>query len=111
MIVVTVARKPLFKTSIGRNVLENGCGGLDINRSRIASAVLPKECVAPGWDAYNKTNAEQGYRQKEYSVGDAHYTPSADGRRPANLILEHRPDCRIIGKKTVGKGECCPGHY
>ena len=101
MIVVHVIRKPLSEGNVASNVLKWGTGALNIDASRIRSGQMPKDCKAPGWDAYNKTNAEQGYRPRDYKQGDAHYRPSPEGRWPANIILEHTPECECRGIKKV----------
>jgi len=98
--VIHVLRKPLVG-SVATNVLEHGTGAINIDACRINSGEQPSPTKAPGWDSYNKSNAEQGYRPTDYAQGDALYVPSESGRWPANLILEHKPGCCIIGTQTV----------
>jgi len=99
--VIHIIRKPLSEGNVAGNVLKWGTGALNIGASRIQSDAPPKECKAPGWDAYNKTNAEQGYRPTDYHQGDAIYKPSSEGRWPANLILEHGTGCECVGTKKI----------
>lgn len=102
MIVVTLARKPLTGTVAG-NSMKWGCGGVNIDASRIGSD--------PFW------NTEPSVRYRASSMGtmgslqtrpwvqnavDAGKpvkvtVPSKLGRWPANLILSHMPGCHLIG--------------
>lgn len=101
MIVVTVARRPLSEANVASNVQGHGTGAVNIDGCRIQSDNMPNPTKAPGWDAYNKTNAEQGYRPTDYARGDALYTPSIKGRWPANLILGHLDGCSVTGSQRV----------
>jgi hypothetical protein len=98
---IHVLRKTLTEGTVAANTLRHGTGGLNIDASRILRGPQPKPTTAPGWDAYNKVNAEQGYRPKEYQQGYAAYVPSAQGRWPANVILQHLDGCRCEGIKRV----------
>lgn len=97
MKIIHILRKPTIEPSIAQNVLKHGCGGLNIDATRILVGEQPQETKAPGWDAYNKANAIQGYRPRDYQQGDATYTPSSNGRWPANLILQHKENCIQTG--------------
>jgi len=110
MIIVHLIRKPLSEGNVAQNVLKWGCGALNIDACRILATSMPKGCRAPGWDAYNKTNAEQGYRPKDYKMGDADYVPSAGGRWPANMILEHKAGCQCVGETQVKTGKVVRHH-
>jgi hypothetical protein len=102
--VVHVCRKPLAEGSVAKNLLVHGAGGINIDGSRVTSASMPVPTRAPGWDSYNRTNAEQGYRPKDYAQGDAMYQPHGAGRWPANLVLQHRPYCRQVDSEW----DCSP---
>ena len=86
MLVITVARKPL-EGSVAANVVKHGCGAMNIDATRIASANMPQPTTAPGWDSINARNAMGGYRDSAYEQGPATYIPSPGGRWPANVIL------------------------
>lgn len=101
MRVIHVLRKPVAESSIAANIVEHGTGGLHINAARISTGEQPKPTTAPGWDSFNKTNAEQGYRPADYAQGPAEYVPSPDGRWPGNLVLRHLDECKVVGTKRV----------
>jgi len=91
MIIITVARKPVEGT-ISSNVLKYGCGGLNIDASRIRTednlnggAYLEKgnRGVLPG---DSRTGAALGMLAPGKTVGHSFEQP--DGRWPANLILD-----------------------
>jgi DNA modification methylase len=94
---IVLARKPLSERSVDRNVLEHGTGALNIDGCRIHS---------PGSDRRDYTvrrlnpgaavNAGRGWRQDRGYRGET--TP---GRWPANLVLSHTPECRLVGTKRV----------
>ena len=73
MRVLHLLRKPLTESSIVQNTCVHGVGGLNVDASRISSSSMPTPTKAPGWDAYNKRNAELGYRPVDYKQGDALY--------------------------------------
>ena len=94
----TLFRKP-FKGTVANNVLENGCGGINIDVSRITY-----QTKSDLDSVMNPTlNTKKG---KKHTAGamtgginriDA---GNSNGRFPANLILIH-PNCQKIGVKTV----------
>lgn len=103
MIVIHVIRKPCSEGSVGRNALKFGTGSLNIDQTRIQAGSAPQACVGTGWASQDKKNADHGFRPKAYYADQEGiaYTPSNLGRWPANLILQHLPDCRCTGTKAV----------
>ena len=104
MRVIHVLRKPLEKANVAENVLAHGCGALNMDACRVSSQILDSErrTSQPGGGTggmYGKTSGGGfgGYVQE----GERH---NADGRWPANLILEHRPGCRKSGTRRVPTG-------
>jgi len=84
----TLFRKP-FKGTVANNVLENGCGGINIGISRISHTdpdIIRKTFESPLGMEHCARN-----RKGERGAG-----PSPEGRFPSNLILIH----------ANGKGEC-----
>lgn len=74
----TLFRKP-FKGTVANNVLENGCGGLNIDSCRISHndpMIIRKDFSSNTGDIFT--------RAKGNSAG-----PSPEGRFPSNLILIH----------------------
>ena len=92
MKIVHVLRKPLSEKTVADNILKHGCGGLNIDATRIkyeAGHTPPKDANVDkpsSWegDTYNGDNPYiLNSKLKTRQV----YT--AEGRFPANLILQH----------------------
>jgi hypothetical protein len=97
---IGILRKP-FKGTIANNVLTNGCGGINIDRTRIKGggtldnwkpstfsnrngSGLSKSHIAGSQD---KTNDENDAKMKESQLASIEKMNTA-GRFPANLILD-----------------------
>ena len=92
MKVITLARKPLDGT-VAHNMFTHGCGGLNIKVCRVrlnGDEKLPERKAGYN-DSLVYGGGEEGFR----------YTPSTNGRWPANLILQHLDGCRCDGVKRV----------
>ena len=89
MRVITLARKPLIG-SVAENVLKHDCGGLNIDASRIGSLAL-----------LIKGGGEKYYGPKNSCYPIDRINEHRSGRFPSNLILEHRPTCRLVGTKMI----------
>ena len=96
MRVVHLLRKPLSEGTVAANTLKHGCGGLNIDASRVHSGPSSGGSIsgatalgqASGWNAHaNRTT------QIDRSM--------SAGRWPANLILQHLDGCRCEGVKRV----------
>ena len=89
MRVIHVLRKPLSEGTVAANVLKHGCGGLNIDASRIAGEP---------WTWGTQTDIRGGgYGSKRPSGGDVFATnvqSDPKGRWPANVILQHLDGCR-----------------
>lgn len=93
---IILARKP-FRGTVAGNVLEHGTGGLNIDACRIG---LTKDVPAsPARERENIAKGREGDRRDNTSGFD----PSV-GRWPANVIVQHHPDCELIGRKRVRSG-------
>jgi hypothetical protein len=96
MRLIHVARKPLAEATVARNILKHGTGGLNVDAGRIAyeseedfertKVGFDLNDVAEGWSSFS----HGGQRGRKRS-----------GRWPANLILEHREGCQLVGYRTV----------
>jgi site-specific DNA-methyltransferase (adenine-specific) len=82
---IILARKPLIGT-VAENVLAHGCGGLNVDACRVASAVADPE---------RRTSPRSNSRALAYGMGgnDGGERHNAAGRWPTNLVLTHHPDC------------------
>ena len=89
MLVITVARKPLAESTVAKNVLAHGCGGINVDASRISGNVQ-KGAGSTGF----------GSRDDKYIAGTGSQY-SNEGRWPANFILSHLPGCVCAGTKKV----------
>ena len=89
MRVVTVARKPLSEPSVTRNALKWGVGGVNIDASRVGET--GGTAWVPDADAVPPAN-----RRSEWDVLHAPSQKATlpSGRWPANVILEHHPECK-----------------
>jgi len=97
MRVVTLVRKPLSEANVASNCAQHGTGGLNLDGCRIGTFQFT---TPSGFDRYNARNAELGYRPSEYSQG---VPPISDaiGRWPANILLQHTPECVQTGMREV----------
>lgn len=102
MKIIHVLRKPCSESTVVANVLKHGCGGLNIDISRIA---YPTGKPESGWakTGANGTKGFQGtstFRIRESSAEEIQ-ARVAKGRWPANLILQHKDDCALLGSQRV----------
>lgn len=91
-----LCRKPCSEKTIAANVLRWGCGGLNIDASRIGSETI-------------KT---QGGDKFPNNYGDFKTCPESfhQGRFPANLVLSHNEDCVEVGNYDGETSfQCSPG--
>lgn len=104
LLVINVARKPLSESSVARNSLVWGTGGLNIDGARIRTQ--------------NKieiqSRKESGLTESRthYSGGNYCEIPENPqtggqkiGRWPSNLILQHKAECKKVGACQLGSGE------
>lgn len=101
MKVITVARKPLIG-SVAKNVIKYGTGGLNIDACRIGRDAED----VPGWhksgaDGTKGYKGESTFRIHAMDPDEIKSRCGDKGRWPANVILEHKPECRCVGTKAV----------
>jgi hypothetical protein len=102
MRVVHVLRKPLSEGTVASNVVKHGCGGLNIDGSRVAHA-NPDDL-----EAHRKMDVALKARggsmdnswKNSSDLSGANDVPTG-GRWPANVILQHLDGCRCDGIKRV----------
>lgn len=111
MRIIHVLRKP-FPGSVAANVLEYGCGALNIDATRIAfkgeqsPSVARRDAAARTGKAGRVTSAQRS-GEGRFAAGqdveealENYVTPKSGefkGRWPANVVLEHREGCEIVG--------------
>jgi len=106
-------RKP-FKGTVANNIIKNGCGGINIDATRIKGggtidnykpstfsnrngSGLSKSHIAGSKD---KTNEENNEKMKEAQLASIQKMNN-EGRFPANLIISHSESCEHKGQKIV----------
>ena len=87
---IILARKP-FDGSLQDNWKKNSLGGLNIDACRVR--------------AEDKAKFPVGEYTTDTSVGKIRPTnrtedPNPEGRFPANVILSHNPECKLVGETT-----------
>lgn len=98
-----LVRKPLGEKTVASNVLKHGCGGLNIDKSRIGT----NDNLNGGAYAKNGTvrddqwgtHSKNSFRRDK---GLEYQQPT--GRWPSNLVLSHNDDCVEVGTKKVKGG-------
>jgi len=101
MRVITIARKPLSESTVASNVLKHGCGGINIDDTRIATPDgNPHFENRPQGVSLQSSWIDQGGMFSEDRRGTLS-SASSLGRWPANLILIHKAGCECVGTKRV----------
>jgi site-specific DNA-methyltransferase (adenine-specific) len=91
---IVVARKPI-PTTVAKNVLEYGTGGLNIDACRV------------GDEEISVHNAPKGtFAGGDPDRGSETIYRSHQGRWPANVILSHHVDCLESGESAECHAEC-----
>lgn len=91
---IIIARKP-FKGSLVDNVIKNGIGGLNIDECRVETTDEIKSGTMPDFRDIGKKSKESigidklSFGQIDGEIARKEYTPSVNGRFPANTILTY----------------------
>ena len=96
MRVVHLCRKPLSEGSVAKNTLRHGTGALNIDASRVHGGPSSGGSISGG----SALGQDSGWNAHENRTTEIDRNMS-QGRWPANLILQHRPGCRVVGTKKV----------
>ena len=75
-------RKPCSEKTVADNVLKWGCGGINIDESRVDSIGDHKRPFQPTNNSRNVFGKQTGF-----------YPSNSSGRFPSNCILSHHPEC------------------
>jgi DNA modification methylase len=97
-----LARKPLQEKTVAEQVLATGTGAINIDGCRVAGDL--SELINPG-TGKPRSGMGSHYNDEGGFGGEAANPPHAGGRWPANVVLQHGPDC----KETADNWECAPG--
>ena len=88
---IAVCRKP-FDGTYAEHVLEHGTGALNIDASRIGPN--------PGWSYPKGKGGSPCHKGGFKDIA----CESTAGRWPTNVILQHLPECELVGTKRVRTG-------
>lgn len=103
MRIVTVARKPCAASSTTENVVEHQAGALNIDASRVSYVSREdrrEETRGVHVGGAYEHPAGSSFKKAHNPVAPAH----EDGRWPTNVLLVHRPGCKIVGERKVPTG-------
>lgn len=97
MRIVHVLRKPLSEGTVASNVVKHGCGGLNIDASRIGTSTRTNASKSGegNRDVLGPSSGGGGFTHGTETVAHNY------GRWPANVILQHLDGCRCDGVKRV----------
>jgi hypothetical protein len=92
-----LVRKPISEDTVAANVLKWGCGGINIDGSRIGTSADKTQRKTD--DCANQDS--HGFMTGICRNKNAYDEINSKGRFPANLILSHNADCVKVGSKNV----------
>ena len=113
LLAITIARKPVSEGSVAANVLKHGTGGINVNGCRISESgpspsISRRETsrrtgTTPITGLTHKDGLARGQiiRQGSPEAYIAEHSGENLGRWPANLIFQHKSECRLAGTKRV----------
>lgn len=90
MRVISLARKPI-PGSVAQNVLNHGTGALHVDACRVEANAVLTGGGGKLWSHYRDGTEDRARTQ----------TNPGMGRWPTNLLLQHLPGCRFLGRKIV----------
>lgn len=90
---IVLARKPLKESTVAKNVLKWGTGGVNVDGCRIPT----ESDFAKYWNRKQSNLQGEGWRYKPVDLRGM----APNGRWPANVILTHHLDCEFVGVKKV----------
>lgn len=103
LVSIHMARKPLDGT-VAVNALKHGTGSLNIGATRLSTADNLNGGAYSGEirrrEEYSSSDKDASATLSRLKRGIGEYQPPP-GRWPANVILEHQPNCHVRGTKRV----------
>lgn len=109
MRVIHLARKPLSEKSVAANVLKHGTGALNIDPVRIGATDADRKRTDRPASVHKVYDPDANRVALGKGVGGGGPILHGHGRWPANLIFQHRDECRRRGTKQV-KGDSRAGN-
>jgi len=105
---IVVARKPPSEASIVENIQKWGCGAINIDATRITTSDklrggAEKRTTFQSKAGWDRPWMHDEAKQEEAAAGHRARVRHAEslGRWPANLILQHKPECQKVGVVQV----------
>lgn len=89
MFTITVARKPLAESTVASNMITQRVGALNIDGTRIGTEIMTESRM--------HQNPDGTYGKFMLNPNPKVHT----GRWPANMVLQHLPECQYMGLKKV----------
>jgi len=93
---ICLAIKPIEKNYVN-NALKYGVAGINIDESRIKT----NDNLNGGAYAKKENERYNGTENWHFKIGGAGEFQQPKGRWPANVILSHHPDCKLIGTEKI----------
>ena len=91
-----LARKPLGERTVAANMGRWGTGAINIDAGRIPLTDKIGSRSTGGFTS----KSEIYHNDDKYRVVDRNYDETG-GRWPANVIISHHPECKLVGEKEV----------
>ena len=108
---IILARKP-FVGTVAANVLKHGTGAINVDATRLRcagespTAKRRKHGYTPNTEKAAASQAKGQLRDRtDPATKSAPHPSDALGRWPANVILQHSPECVCVGTREVGSGK------
>ena len=101
---ICIARKPLSESTVAANVLKWGTGAMNIEVSRIRASAEDQKKMEVGRKSVRTIRAGEvakGYGMKPEGLADTEQ--SANGRWPANIILDEEAGKILDGQSGISK--------
>jgi site-specific DNA-methyltransferase (adenine-specific) len=94
-----LARKPLQEDTVAEQVLATGTGALNIDGCRVGYTKEVPGSANSHTSGIVLSGSVDGTLRNETGEESGH-NPNI-GRWPANVVLQHGPDCKLVGKKKI----------
>lgn len=89
-----LVRKPCSEKTVAKNVEKWGCGGVNIDASRIEFKTADRDAYIEKRKSFGNSEANLGWKMFSQTLTtDEYIQNSSNGRFPANLILSHADEC------------------
>jgi site-specific DNA-methyltransferase (adenine-specific) len=102
---ILVFRKPIAEKTVAKQVLKTGTGALHIDACRVRMSGPDREAYTAVRESFAASTAGKvtgGWANNSPAqTAEEQIASSAGGRWPANLLLTHTEQCRLVGTERV----------